>query len=168
VAKMRNTGWTLPGADSGEGGSIEVVSADDAWGLVEAADLGRLCLIGVDEAPDVFPMNYLARDRQIYCRTSEGGKLNLIGMNPRVAFEIDSGDSPSAWSVVIRGVAWRIDDPYDISDSGIRQLLSASPTGGDVFLRIAPLTITGRRFSSRRHRTTEPVRSRRLVGTDEA
>jgi hypothetical protein len=69
-----------------------------------------------------------------------------IAARPGVAFETDGQDPLSHWSVVLKGTARRMDSDAEILESGVQNLVSASPTSKHDFIRITPDTVTGRRF----------------------
>lgn len=129
--------------------TIERLSDRECWDLAAATDgPGRLGFIAPDGAPDVVPLDFAVTNRQIYCRTSPGAKATAITDNPQVAFEIDGVAGAQRWSVVFRGVAWRMEEQAEIDQSGITALAPSLPLPTDVFLRIAPLRVTGRRFTA--------------------
>ncbi|MCW4050931.1 MAG: pyridoxamine 5'-phosphate oxidase family protein [Candidatus Bathyarchaeota archaeon] len=83
--------------------------------------VGRLGT-AVDGVPYVVPMNYGYRDGKIYLHThKDGKKIKDIQKNPRVCFEVDSGEMivnedpcDFSWdyrSVIANGTAKIIDDP---------------------------------------------------------
>lgn len=129
--------------------TIERLSDRECWELATAAHgPGRLAFIAPDGAPDVVPLDFTITNRQIYCRTSPGAKATAIIDNPQVAFEIDGIAGTQRWSVVFRGVAWRMEERAEIDQSRITALTPSLPVPTDVFLRIAPLRVTGRRFTA--------------------
>ncbi|THE07508.1 pyridoxamine 5'-phosphate oxidase family protein [Microbacterium oleivorans] len=133
----------------GSAALVEDLDLSEAWRLIESGYRGRLSVIGGDDAPDIFPLDYVTRSRQIYCRTAPGMKALLLARNPRVAFEVDGDGTAGAWSVVIRGVAWRVDDADDAAQSGVTDFRSSAPPPRDVLLRIAPFSVLGRRLRAR-------------------
>lgn len=128
---------------------IEHLTDRECWELAASAHgPGRLVFIAPDGAPDVVPLDFTVTNRQIYCRTSPGTKATAITDNPQVAFEIDGAAGAQRWSVVFRGVAWRMEEQPEIDRSGVAALTPSLPLPTDVFLRIAPLRVTGRRFTA--------------------
>lgn len=128
---------------------IEHLSDEQCWELATAAHgPGRLGFIAPDGAPDVVPLDFTITNRQIYCRTSPGTKATAITDNPQVAFEIDGVAGAQRWSVVFRGVAWRMEERAEIDQSRVTDLTPSLPVPTHVFLRIAPLRVTGRRFTA--------------------
>lgn len=128
---------------------VEEIGTSACWRLVEAHSLGRLALQNVDGHPDVFPLNYLVYEGSVYMRSAPGAKLRSIVAHPDVALEVDGTEDGFHWSVVIRGVAQRLDTDALIEASGILDLVSSSPTAKHDYIRLVPATVTGRRFPAR-------------------
>ena len=99
-----------------------------------------------DGRPDVFPLNFLVHNGDLFIRSAPGAKLRSIAEHPAVAFEVDGSDDRFHWSVVIRADARRMDTDVDIEASGVLDLVSWSPTEKYDFVRLTPIGITGRRF----------------------
>lgn len=128
-------------------GAVEVLTDAECWRLLVHSKLARLAVDAMDGAPDIFPVNYVAsQDRRLYVRSAPGSKLRAIAAHPSVALEIDGYDDAVAWSVVVRGVAERLDADDEIEASGVLQLVTWSPTAKHDFVRITPNATTGRRF----------------------
>ncbi|WP_164743593.1 pyridoxamine 5'-phosphate oxidase family protein [Microbacterium sulfonylureivorans] len=119
------------------------------WQLLESATLGRLAIEGRDGHPDMFPVNYLVHNGNVFIRSAPGTKLRSIAKHPAVAFEIDGETTNYHWSVVMHATAHRLDVDADIEASGVLELISASPTSKENFIRLTPETVTGRRFPKR-------------------
>lgn len=130
--------------------AVEDVPEAECWVLLAGGHLGRLAVIGADERPDIFPMDYLASGRHLFLRTGPGQKLVDLARNPHVAFEAEGDAEGFRWSVVLRGTARRLDRDDEIEASGVLDLQSTSPTGKYDYLEIAPVTLTGRRFRPQR------------------
>ncbi len=132
-----------------QGASVEEVDTAQCWRLLESVTLGRLAVEGSDGRPDVFPVNYLVHNGNVFIRSAPGTKLRSITKHPAVAFEIDGETAAFHWSVVLRGSASRMHMDTDIEASGVLGLISSSPTAKDNFIRLMPDTVTGRRFPKR-------------------
>lgn len=130
--------------------AVDELRTGECWRLLQSADYGRLAVIGPDGAPDIFPMNFVAKNECIYVRSGPGSKLVDIVRNREVAYETDGRNGDFTWSVVVRGKAARMDADDEIEASGLLDLRTATPTGKDNFIRITPSTVTGRQFRSRR------------------
>jgi hypothetical protein len=141
--------------------AVEELTTAECWRLVEASTLGRLAVDGLDGRPDLFPLNFVVRDGNLFVRSGPGKKLRSITQRPAVAFEVDGGDEHHHWSVVIRADAKRMDTDADIRASGILDLVSLNPTPKHIFIRLTPLSVTGRRFPQRA--VSAPATERRSV-----
>jgi nitroimidazol reductase NimA-like FMN-containing flavoprotein (pyridoxamine 5'-phosphate oxidase superfamily) len=125
---------------------IEHLGTAQCWRLLEEGSLGRLAVVGPSGGPEVFPVNFLVHSGAVYFRSAPGSKLVDIAARPEVAFEIDGQDGVSFWSVVVKGVARRLESDAEIHESGVEGLVSASPTSKQDFIGITASTVTGRRF----------------------
>ena len=125
---------------------VERLDAATCWSYVQGARLGRLAVVNADGSPDIFPVNHLAHEGSIFFRTARDSKLLHIAHHPLVAFEVDGESDEHYWSVVIRGRAERVTRDDEIRDSGVRALVSWSPTAKFFVVRVTAATITGRRF----------------------
>ena len=128
---------------------VEGLRLQECWAALASQTVGRLAVLGKDGAPDIFPINYLVHDERIYLRSAPGAKLVDIVRDARVAFEVDAIADGIAWSVVIRGMAARLDTDDEIVASGVHDLVSANPTAKYNYVRIDPREIMGRRFRVR-------------------
>lgn len=147
----KHNGQEIPEPRAGDAPAVRVEELDTAqcWRLLETVALGRLAVEGHDGRPDVFPVNYLVHNGNLFIRSAPGAKLRSIAKHPAVAFEIDGETPRYHWSVVMRATARRMDTDADIEASGVLGLVSSSPTPKDNFIRLIPDTVTGRRFPKR-------------------
>lgn len=137
-----------PSASSGGSAPpVEQIDTAECWTLMQRESFGRLVVNRVDGAPDVFPVNYLVHEGSLYLRSAPGGKLRAILTHPAVAFEIDGAADGGRWSVVVHGTARRVESDAEIKASGVRRLVSSSPTPKHAVIRVVPTEITGRRFA---------------------
>lgn len=130
-------------------GLIEL-STDECWDLLDAHGVGRLAVL-VGSIPDIFPVNYRVKDREIVVRTEAGTKLAAAVLMGAVAFEIDGidEDDKTGWSVVVHG---RGREPKALEDVVALEELGLSPWAAaekSRWLVIAPRSVTGRRLPSR-------------------
>lgn len=126
---------------------LEVLDEDECWRLLESRTVGRLA-VDVGGHPDIFPVNYVVHDRLVVIRTEAGTKLAAAVLGRSVAFEIDEIDEVDhhGWSVVVSGRASEprtVEEEVDVEDLGITPWVDAPKTR---WLRIAPLSVTGRRI----------------------
>lgn len=126
---------------------------DECWDRLREAEVGRLAVAPAG-AVDVFPINFAVSGRAIYFRTAPGDKLLELSVNPSVAFEIDGWDESSAFSVIVKGIAERLETQTEIDEADRLELAPWVPTLKYRWVRINPTQVTGRYFT----RTPEPER----------
>ncbi len=131
------------GKEMSEVASSEPLDTEESWKLLMRSGLGRLATAAGSQA-DIFVVNYLVHEETILFRSAPGSKLAELDEAPVVAFEVDGSDAHRYWSVVIRGAAERMTDQTDIIRSGVLELASWSPSEKHEFVRIDPISVTGR------------------------
>jgi len=132
---------------------VTEMTTEENWSLLEHAQIGRLALSVLDDV-DIFPINFTVFEGALYFRTSPGSKLAELTANPRVALEADRYDDEVAASVIVKGVAVRLELQADIDAADRLELRPWIPTLKYRWVRITPTRISGRRF----RRTPEPDR----------
>lgn len=104
--------------------------------------------------PAVLPVNYQWHDGAIVFRTAQHSALDedlqtgIAGGEYKVAFEIDEIDTArrQGWSVLIQGPAHHVTEAE--RDAAIEAGVEPWPAGDrELFVRIIPTHITGRRIS---------------------
>ena len=123
------------------------------WRALEATPIGRIA-VAVGDDVEVFPVNYTTADGRILFRTAPGSKLLALAANPSIAFEIDGFDDASAFSVVVKGHAERLESQHEIDAADLLPLVPWIPTLKYRWVRIVPARISGRVF----RRGPEPER----------
>ena len=118
--------------------------------LIAAGGIGRIAF-GTVSGPVVFPVNFAVVAGTIVIRTGEGTIIAGHAAE-QVAFEVDHIDEAlcQGWSVLVRGQAHRVAHPAELEH--MRQDAAIWPWPGDdrdVYVRVIPDTITGRRIESR-------------------
>lgn len=115
--------------------------------LLATESLGRLVTVSQGRA-EIFPVNYaLSPEGKLFFRTAEGTKLASITVQPDVLFQVDHVDGDSAWSIVVRGTARRLDSFTEINDAEELDLKPWVPTLKYNFVEITPEQISGRGFT---------------------
>ena len=109
---------------------FDELSAEECEHLLKRSHVGRLAF-ALHDAVDVVPLSFCYEKGWVYGRTSPGGKLDTVGRNRRVAFEVDEFAGPFEWSsVVVHGSLYLLDPN---SDSDAREKLT----------RLFPLAFAG-------------------------
>ena len=124
---------------------VAALSEEECWALLSRSELGRLALT-VQGEPDIFPVNYVVDGGRLFFRTAPGSKLSELAVNPHVAFEVDEHDETYAASVVVKGIAERLELQHEIDDADALALTPWIPTLKYRWVRIVPVSITGRSF----------------------
>ncbi len=123
---------------------ITKLSTERCWELLREDAFGRLAFRMGPEV-HVVPLNYAVDGETLLFRTAGGDKLLGVTMHPEVVFEIDAYDETSAHSVIVRGLARRLEEneEHRADDIGLRPWL---PTLKYNVVEIKPTEITGRAF----------------------
>ena len=117
--------------------------------LITAGGVGRIAF-GTTSGPIVLPVNFAVVAGTIIIRTGEGTAIDGHG-DGQVAFEVDHIDEAlsQGWSVLVRGHAHRVTHPAELDR--MRHDVTLWPWPGDdrdVYVRIIPDIVTGRRIES--------------------
>jgi hypothetical protein len=129
-----------------ESDQVEQLDLDGCRRLLGADNLGRLAVVARGRV-EVFPVNYLVWEGDVYFRTAPGSKLDAVGKNPRVAFEVDGRRRRRVWSVVVHGTARTIGDEELVQSSRISRLPTDLPGTKTRYVQIEADEVTGRAFS---------------------
>ena len=135
-----------PSTTSDDIPAVRILDADECWDLLTETGLGRFA-VRAGDGVDIFPVNYLIRDHELYFRSAPGSKLVDLTREPSVAFEVDGEHAQHVWSVVVHGTAHRLGTEQEISLSGISSLETSYPSEKFNYVRITPRAITGRTFA---------------------
>ena len=134
---------------------IQNLSDEESLELLATKTFGRLVVRRKDDM-DLFPLNYLVHEGEIYFRTAEGSKMFSLTLNNDVLFEADNvdGDSQEAWSVVVKGTARTLSSNAEIEAADQLPLKPWLPTLKYNYVVVSPNEISGRKF----HLGEEPER----------
>jgi nitroimidazol reductase NimA-like FMN-containing flavoprotein (pyridoxamine 5'-phosphate oxidase superfamily) len=134
---------------------IEELAEDECLRLISPGGVGRIAYSS-RFGPAVLPVNYKLHDKAILFRTAESGPLDedlrtgITGAEYIVAFEIDELDEAGrqGWSVLVQGPAHHVtdDDRAWAENAGVE---SWAPGDNELFVRIIPIRVTGRRVGPR-------------------
>ena len=130
---------------------IEELDEDQCLMLISAGGIGRIAYSS-RFGPAVLPVNYALQDGAVVFRTAANGPLDedlrtgIADAEYKVAFEIDEIDlaAQSGWSVLIQGPAHHVTRAEEeaVRRAGVE---SWAPGDRELFVRIIPSRITGRR-----------------------
>jgi nitroimidazol reductase NimA-like FMN-containing flavoprotein (pyridoxamine 5'-phosphate oxidase superfamily) len=130
---------------------IEELDENECLELVSPGGIGRIAYVG-RFGPAVLPVNYKVQDGAVVFRTAENGPLDedlrtgIADADYKVAFEIDDIDTAArrGWSVLIQGPAHHVTgaDEDAVRAAGVE---SWAPGDRELFVRIVPTRVTGRR-----------------------
>jgi nitroimidazol reductase NimA-like FMN-containing flavoprotein (pyridoxamine 5'-phosphate oxidase superfamily) len=121
------------------------LSDEEAWSFLESQEVGRLA-VHAGGVLDIYPITYVVDNRTLVFLTSPGTKLVELTVNDQVAFEIDYYDDHIAKSVIVHGVAQRLETMAEIDAAEALPLTSLIPTTRTRYVRITPSSVSGRLF----------------------
>jgi nitroimidazol reductase NimA-like FMN-containing flavoprotein (pyridoxamine 5'-phosphate oxidase superfamily) len=127
------------------GEPVTILSVSQCWDLLASVALGRL-VTSVEGQPEIFPVNFVVQRRTVLFRTAEGTKLVSAAINNRVLFEADDHNVAEGWSVIVKGTARMLRTKEEIEEAERAQLLPWTATLKQHYVRILPISVTGRRF----------------------
>jgi nitroimidazol reductase NimA-like FMN-containing flavoprotein (pyridoxamine 5'-phosphate oxidase superfamily) len=144
----------LPGHDAQTAApEPEQLSEAECLQLISPGGIGRLAYAG-RYGPTVLPVNYKLHEGTIVFRTAHDSptdrdlRTGIQGAELKVAFEIDD-INPAAregWSVLIQGSAHHVESGTEhasVLEAGVEPWAGGTR---ELFLRIIPTRITGRRI----------------------
>lgn len=149
---LLGAGYQVPprfGPQAGPPAVTKLMSAE-CWQLIASGGIGRIAF-GTSTGPVVIPVNFAVMAGTIVIRTSQGTMVEGHA-DEQVAFEVDHLDEAlsQGWSVLVRGPAHRVAHPAELRN--VQRDTTVWPWPGDdrdVYVRIIPDTITGRRIEGR-------------------
>lgn len=124
---------------------ISILPESECWELLKGVSLGRL-VTSVDGEPEIFPVNFVVQHHTVLFSTAEGTKLVSAAINNHVLFEADDHGLSQGWSVIVKGIARTMRTDEEIREADRAQLLPWTATVKSHYVRIRPLSVTGRRF----------------------
>ncbi|MCK0118159.1 nitroimidazol reductase NimA-like FMN-containing flavoprotein (pyridoxamine 5'-phosphate oxidase superfamily) [Isoptericola sp. CG 20/1183] len=126
--------------------SMSPLTEDESWEFLAGRPVGRLATSVAGE-PEIFPVSFAVGDGRLYFVTHPGSKLAEVAVNARVAFEADEWTPEVATSVVIKGTAEILEHDADVAAAEATGLVSYLDDGKNVWVRITPEAVTGRRLT---------------------
>jgi nitroimidazol reductase NimA-like FMN-containing flavoprotein (pyridoxamine 5'-phosphate oxidase superfamily) len=136
----------VPGSAARER-ALRTLSPAECFDLLEPGGIGRVGFLSVDGIM-MLPVNFAVTGRTIIFRTAPDTLLALYA-DARVSFEADRVDEvlQEGWSVLVQGHAHRVTDDHEVKRLEDQTHLEPwAPGARDVYVRIAPDRISGRRI----------------------
>jgi nitroimidazol reductase NimA-like FMN-containing flavoprotein (pyridoxamine 5'-phosphate oxidase superfamily) len=152
VADLAGGGSDLQsgGGPAGSAPTVTELTVQECRELLSTHGVGRVAVPTVS-GPVVVPVNYSVVDDAIVYRTASGTTPSQAA-GCQVAFEIDRLDDvfSEGWSVLALGRARTVTEPDDVRR--LTENAFSTPWAGgprEEWIRIEPLTLTGRRITTR-------------------
>lgn len=129
------------------GRKLQVLVPEECLALLESGGVGRVGLMSADGIV-MLPVNYAIAAKTIVFRTAPDTLLAALANAP-ASFEADHVDEASraGWSILVQGRAHRVASEREVRslEQGTR-LEPWAPGARDVWVRITPARISGRRI----------------------
>ncbi len=126
---------------------LRAISPGECFDLLEPGGVGRVGFT-VPDGVMMLPVNFALSGRTIIFRTAPDTLLALHA-NAHVSFEVDHFDEAlrEGWSVLVQGRAHEVTEERDVRHlQDATHLQPWAPGARDVYVRIAPTQISGRRI----------------------
>lgn len=135
--------------------TIEELGEDECLRLIAPGGVGRIAYNSRRFGLAVLPVNYRLYDGAVVFRTTEHGPLDqdlrtgIAEAEYKVTFEIDQVDldARTGWSVLIQGPAHHVTDE-ERAAAPEPDIDTWPPGEREMFIRIVPFRVTGRRISA--------------------
>ncbi|GLX95518.1 pyridoxamine 5'-phosphate oxidase family protein [Herbidospora sp. NBRC 101105] len=132
--------------------TLEELTEQECYERIEPGGIGRVAFGGAP-GPTVFPVNYRLIDGQVVFRIRKGGTMDqslqsgIDDLEVKIAFQIDRIDEQNheGWSVLIQGPAHHVSE--DELRGATADVHSWAGDDRDHYVRIAPLSVTGRKIN---------------------
>jgi nitroimidazol reductase NimA-like FMN-containing flavoprotein (pyridoxamine 5'-phosphate oxidase superfamily) len=143
----------VPGQESAalrtpaDGVVLMTLNPAECFELLGSGGIGRIGVAGADGVT-MLPVNFSVVDKAIIFRTAPDTLL-AAHANTRLSFEADQFDEAlrEGWSVLVRGYAHRITSERQVKRfQAATRLEPWAPGARDVYVRITPIQISGRRI----------------------
>jgi len=137
-----------PGPNA-RGHALRALSPAECFGLLELGGVGRVGFASADGIM-MLPVNFAVTGKTIIFRTAPDTLLALHA-DEQVSFEVDHLDEEvrAGWSVLVHGRAHKVKDEREVKRLEDQARLEPWAGGArDVYIRIAPTRISGRRIEA--------------------
>ena len=128
---------------------LRTLSPVECFDLLEPGGVGRVGFTSAAGEIMILPVNFAMTGKAIVFRTGPDTLL-AVHADARVSFEADQVDDArhEGWSVLVHGHAHKITDEHAVQLLENRTHLEPWAAGArDVYVRIAPTQISGRRIA---------------------
>lgn len=122
----------------------ELTEAESLERLADAP-VGRI-VVTVGDITDIYPVTHTVLDGTVYFRTAPGDKLAGLTANAAVLFEADDLSTSRGWSVIVRGLARRLESDDDTGPVAGRLRDPFARGSKEVIVQITPSSVSGREF----------------------
>lgn len=128
---------------------MEVLGESDCWALLRNTSVGRIAYPTAGGGVEIFPINHIVDQGSIVFRTAAGTKLAGATNAAEVVFEADNSniERGAAWSVIVKGHAEMITVANDLFESFDLNVRPWHASRKPYFVRVVPISTTGRRFN---------------------
>jgi nitroimidazol reductase NimA-like FMN-containing flavoprotein (pyridoxamine 5'-phosphate oxidase superfamily) len=131
--------------------ALRTLGPAECFDLLEPGGIGRVGFTSADGIM-MLPVNFAVTGKTIIFRTAPDTLLALYA-DARVSFEVDRLDEAlhEGWSVLVHGHAHKVTDEREVKHLEDRTHLEPWAAGArDVYVRIAPTRMSGRRIQPSR------------------
>jgi len=138
---------TPPTAPDARPHALRTLSPAECFDLLEPGGIGRVGFTSADGIM-MLPVNFAVTAKTIIFRTAPDTLLAVYS-DARVSFEADRLDEAlhAGWSVLVQGRAHQVTDEREVRHLQDRTKLQPWAVGArDVYVRITPIRISGRRI----------------------
>jgi uncharacterized protein len=137
---------TTQHGEQGPGYRFRELTTAECLMLLQSKRVGRIVWCG-ERGPQALPVNYVVDNGRILFRTSPYSTIAKTAVEQQVAFEVDDIDEfvETGWSVLVVGTGRAVDDPGDIPRALEDRPAPWAPGARNLYIRIQPETVTGRR-----------------------
>jgi nitroimidazol reductase NimA-like FMN-containing flavoprotein (pyridoxamine 5'-phosphate oxidase superfamily) len=128
--------------------ALQTLTPVECFDLLEPGGIGRVAFTSPADEIMILPVNFAMTGKSIIFRTAPDTLLAVYA-NAKVSFEADRLDEAlhEGWSVLVHGHAHKITDERGVKHLEDRTHLQPWAAGArDVYVRIAPTRISGRRI----------------------
>ena len=134
-------------ANGRDASALRTLSPVECFDLLEPGGIGRVAFTSAGEIM-ILPVNFAMTGKNIIFRTAPDTLLALYA-DAKVSFEADRLNDArhEGWSVLVHGHAHKVTDERDVKHLEDGTRLEPWAAGArDVYVRIAPTRISGRRI----------------------